>query len=257
MKPIIDIEPILNIAIDAGRAILTVYNDPEQNFDISLKQDSSPLTIADKIAHEIIYKGLKELYPEIPVISEEGRSIDYEERKNWTQYWCVDPLDGTKEFIKRNGEFTVNIALIYGQAPVLGVIYVPVQNVIYYADGTSRSWKKIPGEQPVAIKVDKRISDWVAAGSRSHADGDEDTIIKNYPVTDFIAVGSSIKFCMIAEGKAHIYFRKGPTMEWDTAAGQAIVNFSGGTVETLSGQPLLYNKPSMLNSSFLCKISTD
>jgi 3'(2'), 5'-bisphosphate nucleotidase len=253
----IAVNRILDIAVEAGKAILAVYNDPKQDFNITRKEDSSPLTIADKISHEIIYEGLTKLYPHIPVISEEGKDTPYEERKNWEYYWCVDPLDGTKEFIKRNGEFTVNIALIHNQTPVFGVIYIPTQDLLYYGDQAFGSWKQIPGQIPVQIKADKSTHDWIAVGSRSHSDLDENLVLGKYPIVDFIAVGSSIKFCMIAEGKAHIYFRKGPTMEWDTAAGQAIANFSGCTVKSLSGQPLSYNKPSMLNDSFLCIINAD
>jgi 3'(2'), 5'-bisphosphate nucleotidase len=249
-----NIDPILDIAVAAGHAIMAIYNDPAMDFNITFKGDSSPLTIADKVAHDIIYNGLIKLHPAIPVISEEGKNTPYEERKNWDHYWCVDPLDGTKEFIKRNGEFTVNIALIHNNVPVLGVIYIPAQNLLYYADSVSGSWKKTPGGKAMQIKADKRSADWIAVGSRSHSDSDENDLLKQYPVVEFIAIGSSIKFCLIAEGKAHIYYRKGPTMEWDTAAGQAIANFSGSTVEMLSGQPFLYNKPSMLNDSFLCKV---
>ncbi|WP_295670241.1 3'(2'),5'-bisphosphate nucleotidase CysQ [uncultured Mucilaginibacter sp.] len=253
----IDINSVLDIAVAAGHAIMTIYDDPEQDFNITSKEDSSPLTIADQVSHELIYKGLTKLCPQIPIISEEGKHTPYEVRKNWASYWCVDPLDGTKEFIKRNGEFTVNIALIHKQVPVLGVIYIPTQNLLYYGDSTSGSWKQTPGEEPLQIKADKSTHDWIAVGSRSHSDSDEDEVVNQYPVVNFVAVGSSIKFCMIAEGKAHLYFRSGPTMEWDTAAGQAIAHFSGCTVETLAGQPLFYNKPSMLNDSFLCKINTD
>jgi 3'(2'), 5'-bisphosphate nucleotidase len=250
----IDIDPILNIAIEAGKAILKVYTDPEQDFSITLKDDASPLTIADKISNDIICNGLRKLHPDIPIISEEEKNIAYETRKDWEYFWCVDPLDGTKEFIKKNGEFTVNIALIHKQTPVLGIIYIPVTELLYFADSATGSWKQIAGEAPISIKADKKEVGWTAVGSRSHSDADEDALLSRYPVVDFIAVGSSIKFCMIAEGKAQIYFRKGPTMEWDTAAGQAIVTYAGCTVETLTGEPLPYNKPSLLNSSFLCKI---
>jgi 3'(2'), 5'-bisphosphate nucleotidase len=257
MRITIDIDSILEIAVAAGHAIMTIYDDPEQDFNITSKEDSSPLTIADQLSHEIIYNSLTKLYPQIPIISEEGKDTPYEVRKNWACYWCVDPLDGTKEFIKKNGEFTVNIALIHNRVPVMGVIYIPTQKLLYYGDSISGSWKQTPGEGPIQIMAEKRASDWIAVGSRSHSDSDEDAVISQYPIVNFIAVGSSIKFCMIAEGKAHLYFRKGPTMEWDTAAGQAIAHFSGCTVETLSGQPLTYNKPSMLNDSFLCKVNTD
>jgi 3'(2'), 5'-bisphosphate nucleotidase len=248
----IDVNAILEIAVEAGKAILTVYN--EDDFEVSTKTDSSPLTKADKIANELICRELKRLYPTIPIISEEGKSIPYEERKNWEVYWCVDPLDGTKEFIKRNGEFTVNIALIQNQIPVLGVIYIPVQNLLYYGIETSGSWKQTPGENPIQITAINKNDEWTAAVSRSHADGEEKAILSDYPIANFIAVGSSLKFCLLAEGKAQIYLRTGPTMEWDTAAGHAIILFSGCHINTLSGKAMLYNKESLLNEGFLCKV---
>lgn len=249
----IDINAILRIAVEAGKAILTVYNHDE-DFEVSAKSDSSPLTKADKIANDMICRDLKRLYPAIPIISEEGKNIPYEERKNWEVYWCVDPLDGTKEFIKRNGEFTVNIALIRDGLPVLGVIYIPVQNLLYYGEASSGSWKQIPGEDPIQIKAVKKNNEWTAAISRSHADGEEKAILSKYPIVNFISVGSSLKFCLLAEGKAQIYLRTGPTMEWDTAAGHAIILFSGCNINTLSGREMLYNKESLLNEGFLCKV---
>lgn len=252
MIPNIDINAILEIAVEAGKAILKVYN--EEDFEVSLKTDASPLTKADKIANDLICRELKRLYPEIPIISEEGKNIPYEERKNWELYWCVDPLDGTKEFIKRNGEFTVNIALIRNNVPVLGVIYIPVQNLLYYADEAIGSWKQTPGAAAERIVAVNKKDNWTAAVSRSHADGEEKAILSNYPISDFIALGSSLKFCLLAEGKAQIYLRTGPTMEWDTAAGHAIMLFSGCNIHTLSGKPMLYNKESLLNEGFLCKV---
>jgi 3'(2'), 5'-bisphosphate nucleotidase len=253
MSVVSNVDPILKLAIAAGKAILTVYNDPKEDFDISIKADNSPLTKADKVAHKIIAKGLQSLYPEIPLISEEGRNILFEERRGWTRFWCVDPLDGTKEFIKRNGEFTVNIALIEQGLPVFGVIYAPVQDVLYFGDHKRGSWKQVPGQKAVPLRSNVKTGNWTAVGSRSHAETAESEILAQYPVDNFIAIGSSLKFCMLAEGKAQIYLRKGPTMEWDTAAGQAIACFSGCSVETLEGKPMVYNKQSLVNSGFLCK----
>lgn len=252
MNIIKDNDHILKLAVEAGEAILKVYDDPAEDFGIQLKTDNSPLTKADKVAHKVIADGLRRLYPGIPLLSEEGREIPYEERSGWTRFWCVDPLDGTKEFIKRNGEFTVNIALIDNHVPVFGVIYVPVQNVLYFGGAGIGSWKQTPGEAAVRLRTRVKSANWTAVGSRSHAEEAENEIIGRYPVTDFISVGSSLKFCMLAEGKAQIYLRKGPTMEWDTAAGQAIACYSGCSVETLDGQALRYNKASLLNSGFLC-----
>jgi 3'(2'), 5'-bisphosphate nucleotidase len=251
----IDIEQINAIAVEAGKAILEIYNGAQADFQTTLKSDSSPLTIADRISNDIIVKALKEAYPLIPIISEEGKDIPYEDRKDWATFWCVDPLDGTKEFIKRNGEFTVNIALIQNGVPVLGVIYVPVQDVLYYASEADGSWKKSTDGTVTALKVTKPAGEWVSVGSRSHASEEDEKVLAGYPVTSSITVGSSLKFCMVAEGKAQIYYRHGPTMEWDTAAGHAIANYSGARVTQPNGEAFAYNKPSLLNGSFLCIVN--
>lgn len=248
----IDIEPILDIAIEAGQSILKVYHDKSQDFQISSKSDNSPLTLADKVSHEIIMKRLTALYPLIPVLSEEGADIDYEVRKNWSLYWCVDPLDGTKEFINRNGEFTVNIALIENNEPVMGVIYSPVLNVVYYGSLKGGSFKMIPGYEPTSISVGKESADWKAIGSRSHSDPEEEEVLKKFPISTKLSIGSSLKFCLIAEGSAHIYYRKGPTMEWDTAAGQAIAVSAGASMVNALKEKFRYNKPSLLNPGFFC-----
>jgi 3'(2'), 5'-bisphosphate nucleotidase len=250
----IDIQKINEIAISAGKGILEVYHDPNADFQITSKSDDSPLTAADRVSHQIIVSALQEAYPDIPVISEEGKDIPYEQRKDWQYYWCVDPLDGTKEFIKRNGEFTVNIALIHIDTPVLGVIYVPVQNVLYYASEADGARKRSAKGETIILKTVRPDSDWVAVGSRSHASEEDEKVLAHYPVTSAISVGSSLKFCMVAEGKAQIYYRHGPTMEWDTAAGHAIAHFSGAQVTRPDGSPFIYNKPSMLNGSFLCLV---
>ncbi|RQO65888.1 3'(2'),5'-bisphosphate nucleotidase [Pedobacter sp. KBW06] len=251
----IDIAPILAIAIEAGQGILKVYHDLAQDFQITSKKDHSPLTAADQLAHDIIMKGLTALHPDIPVLSEEGAEIAYEIRKDWPLYWCVDPLDGTKEFISRNGEFTVNIALMANNEPVMGVIYSPVLNLIYYGSLRDGSFKMIPGGPAERIFVAKEKGNWKAIGSRSHADPEEEEVLKEFPVTDKLAIGSSLKFCFIAEGKAHIYYRKGPTMEWDTAAGQAIAVSAGATMLNNLKEKFLYNKPSLLNPGFFCYCS--
>jgi 3'(2'), 5'-bisphosphate nucleotidase len=248
----IDIKEIVNIAVRAGEAILGVYNGTA--VEVVLKEDNSPLTIADSLSHQVIVEGLTQLYPDIPVLSEEGSKIDYDIRKNWTCYWCVDPLDGTKEFIKRNGEFTVNIALMENNRPVFGVIYAPVLNDIYYGSIDGGSWMQRPGEEAVQIKADTSAKQWTAIGSRSHADEEEESILEQYPVTDKLSIGSSLKFCLIASGRAHIYFRKGPTMEWDTAAGHAIALGSGAIMQNAHKQEFLYNKPNLLNPGFFCMV---
>lgn len=251
----IDITPILDIAVEAGRRILEVYHDPAQDFQITSKKDHSPLTAADKVSHEVIMKGLTELHPHIPVLSEEGADVAYEIRKDWALYWCVDPLDGTKEFISRNGEFTVNIALMANNEPVMGVIYSPVLNVLYYGTLDGGSFKMTPGTSPEPIAVRKTNSNWMAIGSRSHADPEEEQVLKEFPVTERLSIGSSLKFCLIAEGKAQIYYRKGPTMEWDTAAGQAIAVGAGATMLNALKEKFEYNKPSLLNPGFFCYCS--
>ncbi|WP_146894720.1 3'(2'),5'-bisphosphate nucleotidase CysQ [Adhaeribacter aerolatus] len=251
----IDLEKLLKIAIDAGEAILVVYNNPQEAGLVKLKTDESPLTLADEASHLIIQQGLEQLTPEIPILSEEGAAIPYEERQNWEYFWCVDPLDGTKEFIHRNGEFTVNIALIHKNTPVLGVIYVPVTGDLYYGGLEMGSFKRTSTGETKTLRVQADAPEWIAIGSRSHASPDEQAILQNYPVVKSISAGSSLKFCYVAEGKAHIYYRHGPTMEWDTAAGQAIVAGSGGIMTMPNGEPFRYNKSSLLNGGFICKIN--
>jgi 3'(2'), 5'-bisphosphate nucleotidase len=251
----IDIERINAIALEAGKGILDVYNNPSADLQTVLKSDDSPLTMADRVSHQLIVDALKDAYPAIPIISEEGRDIPFEDRKDWEYFWCVDPLDGTKEFIKRNGEFTVNIALIHIDKPILGVIYVPVKDVLYYASESDGSWKRSSDGAVTALKVARPTDNWVSVGSRSHASEEDEKVLAAYPVVSSISVGSSLKFCMVAEGKAQIYYRHGPTMEWDTAAGHAIANYSGAKVTQPNGQPFRYNKPSLLNGSFLCIVA--
>ena len=248
----LEIEELLSIAREAGKVVLDVYDDEKKFEEIKFKPDHSPLTLADQASNDLIVNRLKLLTPNIPILSEEGRDITYEERKNWEYFWCVDPLDGTKEFINRNGEFTINIALIKNGIPVLGIIYVPVTNIMYYANQETGGWKINSDGVKSSIKVDKNSIDWVSVGSRSHASDVEKEVLARYPIVKSVAIGSSLKFCLVAEGLAHIYFRHGPTMEWDTAAGQAILTLSGGQMTTLSGEPFLYNKPSLLNGSFIC-----
>ncbi len=249
----IDIQKIIDIAETAGRAIIKIYRTG--NFEVEIKSDNSPLTIADKTSNDIILKGLAELYPEIPVISEEGKGIPYETRKKWDAFFLVDPLDGTKEFIKRNGEFTVNIALIRDRFPVMGVIYVPESEILYYADEFDGAWKKTKDTGPVHIGVNRNFEDGlIAVQSRSHSSDAEQKFYSHFNIIDSISKGSSLKFCMIAEAAADIYYRNGPTMEWDTAAGQAILEIAGGCV--LAGtKRFIYNKKSLLNPGFTCYAS--
>ena len=250
-------QSLSQIAIKAGKAILEIYNDESQFKKIDYKADDSPLTLADQKANEIIIKAIKKEFTEIPFISEEGKQTDYKLRKNWDYFFLIDPLDGTKEFIKRNGEFTVNIALIRNKIPVLGVIYAPVLDTIYWGfseETGSEAFKKVGNEQ--AIKLDSKLknSDRTAVRSKSHATEGESTVLEKYAIQNEISVGSSLKFCMVAEGKADLYYREGPTMEWDTAAGQAILEAAGGKVYIGDSEKeeFRYNKENLLNSGFLC-----
>lgn len=255
----VQIVTLQNIAIAAGKKILEIYHDSDFSQVVDFKDDSSPLTLADKAAHEVIVAELKNHYPEIPIISEEGKNIPYDVRKDWETFWLVDPLDGTKEFIKRNGQFTVNIALIHQHRPVVGVIYTPVTEELYYAATSDQAsdmevgaFKRVSSEHPQKISVRKQQDHKVAVRSSSHASEEEDAVLSEYGVSESISRGSSLKFCMVAEGIADVYYRHGPTMEWDTAAGQAIVEGAGGQVFQGAGrEPFVYNKESLLNGSFL------
>lgn len=258
----------LTIAIKAALAasgeILKIY---ATNFAVENKGDNSPLTIADKNANNIIVSYLKGTG--IPIISEENKQVSYANRKEWKQCWIVDPLDGTKEFVKRNGEFTVNIALVSEGIPVLGVIYVPVSKTLYFTNSNQTKSFKIKLESDDKsigfifenAKEIKPISHERGvvkiAGSRSHQNDETRQFIASIEATNDVAVvsrGSSLKFCMIAEGEAHLYPRFAPSMEWDTAAGQAICQAAGvAVIDNNTGQPLLYNKENLLNPYFLVK----
>jgi 3'(2'), 5'-bisphosphate nucleotidase len=253
----INIEALLSIAKEAGIATLQIYN---KYFEIEVKDDRSPLTEADKRSNEIIISHLWNLHPEIPIISEETKQTPYTVRKRWTNFWLIDPLDGTKEFIRKNGEFTINIALVSDKTPVLGVIYVPVKEMFYYAVKGHGSYKIENGKKAVRIRSDRKRdkNDLIVVGSRSHASEELYEFVegkkKEYDEVTLISSGSSLKFCLVAEGKADIYPRTGPTYEWDTAAGHAIILESGKAVyDFTTGEPLLYNKEDLLNSWFIVR----
>lgn len=243
-------QELIAIALEAGKKIMDIYLHDDFHESIDFKADNSPLTKADKAAHLVIDGALKRLWSEIPVLSEEGKHADYNERKQWNRFWLVDPLDGTREFIKRNGQFTVNIALIENGYPVLGLVYVPVQHTLYWGDADGAS-KIIDGvETPIRVKSnDTTIT---AVGSRSHSSQEEADVMAKYRVEQTVAVGSSLKFCLVADGSADLYYRHGPTMEWDTAAGQSVVEAAGGSVLLPDGKRFRYNKENLLNSSFYC-----
>ena len=244
------LDEVIDLAQDAGRRIMQFY---KQDVNIEHKEDLTPLTAADMASHNAIVAGLSVLTPDIPVISEESAGIPFEERARWDCYWLVDPLDGTREFIKHNGEFTVNIALIRNHQPVLGVIFVPVNGLCYYACDEQGAFKQERDSLPVPIHVRPYDPQHrVVAGSRSHHSDKMDEFLTNLGKHMLVNMGSSLKSCLVAEGKADIYPRFGPTSEWDTAAAHCIVEQAGGVLTDLQMNPLRYNtKESLLNPSFL------
>ena len=248
-------------AFEAGKKILHIY---ETDFSVETKSDDSPLTLADKMGHDKIVSFLKET--NIPILSEEGKHLSYNERKDWKTFWLVDPLDGTKEFVKRNGEFTVNIALIHNGSPIMGVIYVPVKAELYFAMKDLGSYKISRDavisdlddliEKSIKLPIEYNRENYVIVGSRSHSSVETEELFyekkKEHGNVDFMAVGSSLKFCMVAEGKADAYARYAPTMEWDTGAGDAICRMAGFQVLQYNTDiPLRYNKKNLLNPWFL------
>ncbi|MEO7252098.1 MAG: 3'(2'),5'-bisphosphate nucleotidase CysQ [Arenimonas sp.] len=243
------LEPVLQLARDAGAAIMQIY---VQDFSVEHKDDCSPLTAADMAAHHLIVDGLQRLTPDIPVLSEESASIAWAERRTWARYWLVDPLDGTREFVRKNGEFTVNIALIDAGVAVFGVVYAPALDELHYGirdigaficDGDSRV--------PVASRR-PAVAPLRVAGSRSHMDARSAAAIQRMGEVSLLGMGSSLKFCRMAEARLDVYPRFAPTSEWDTAAGQCVLEAAGGVVLTLDGKPLRYNgKDSLLNPDFL------
>ncbi|MEJ8567054.1 3'(2'),5'-bisphosphate nucleotidase CysQ [Elongatibacter sediminis] len=241
---------IAAIAQRAGAAILEVYH---RDFEVTHKEDTSPLTEADLASHRLIRDELAALTPDIPLLSEESAEIDFETRSAWNEYWLVDPLDGTKEFVNRNGEFTVNIALIRRHEPVLGVVFVPVTGVTYIGEPGRGAWRYAEGESPQGIAVRQPCpSPAVVVGSRSHANPLLEKHLSGLGGHELVSMGSSLKFCRVAEGEADFYPRLGPTSEWDTAAAHAVVTGAGGAVVTLNGEPLRYNlEDSLLNPEFL------
>jgi 3'(2'), 5'-bisphosphate nucleotidase len=263
----LDLKACLNVAIpaalEAGQAILSVYESADCN--VEYKNDNSPLTCADRASHEVIMRFLTDT--PYPVLSEEGRSVPFEERRVWNPLWIVDPLDGTKEFIKRNGEFTVNIALAEDGVPVCGVVYVPVTGVLYFAARGIGSWRTVvadaswPGleailDSAVRLPLSASREAYVIMGSRSHGSPELEAFVEQarrvHGVVEFVPAGSSLKICRVADGSADVYPRLGPTMEWDTAAGHAIARFAGkGLYQWGTNMPLTYNKTNLLNPWFV------
>ena len=242
--------PTVEIAKEAGEAITEIYNS---GFDYQLKKDLSPITAADNLSHKIITERLQILTPEIPILSEEDCNIPYKIRSQWTKYWLVDPLDGTKEFINRNGEFTVNIALIDKNTPILGVIHIPVSNETYWGSKGNHSFYSNENNNVERIYVSENHQNPIRlVASRSHPSEMLNDLLEKIIDYEIIKVGSSIKFCHIASGQADCYPRFGPTSEWDTAAGEAIVSSAGGHVVAASGNSMKYNvKKEYLNPNFI------
>ena len=241
---------IIKIAKAAGDEILKIY---DTEFEVDVKSDDSPLTAADLASHMCIVNGLKALDPTTPILSEESADIPYSVRRGWPVYWLVDPLDGTKEFIKRNGEFTVNIALIQGNQAILGVVYVPVTGITYAASEETGAIKIDNQGGTRAIRVSTLGSEPIrVVGSRSHASPDLAAYLEFLGEHAMVPMGSSLKLCLVAEGAADVYPRHGLTSEWDTAAAQAVVEYAGGKVVDWQGAPILYNtKAEFLNPFFL------
>ncbi len=246
------LKQVSDIARRAGQEILAVYSSG--TFATTRKSDDSPLTLADTRAHRAISSALQALTPEVPVLSEEGASVDWAVRAAWPRHWLVDPLDGTKEFLHQNDEFTVNVALVVGDAPVLGVVYAPALELLYSAGSGLGAWKEQRGTGAVRVQSGPRPAGTalVVAESRSHPSAELEAYLKTIRVERRIQVGSSLKFCWVAEGKADIYPRFGTTMEWDTAAGDCVYRHSGREGERFS--PLRYNTPSLRNDHFVVGI---
>jgi 3'(2'), 5'-bisphosphate nucleotidase len=242
-------EACIELAREAGAAIMEVY---AQGFEVESKADASPLTAADLASHRIICAGLSALKPDVPVLSEESTAINWPTRREWSRYWLVDPLDGTREFVKKNGEFTVNIALIDNGASVLGVVYAPALECMVHAERGVGAFLR-DGATDIALMTQQPAPTPLrVAASRSHLDARTAAALEKMGATERIGMGSSLKFCRIAEGRIDVYPRFGPTSEWDTAAGQCVVEAAGGAVLTLDGAPLRYNtKESLLNPDFI------
>lgn len=243
-------ETVIAIAQDAAAAIMQVY---ASGFDVVLKDDDSPVTAADLAANQVIVNGLSRLTPDLPILSEESAMVDWETRRHWGAYWLVDPLDGTREFIKRNGEFSVNIALIYQGAATFGVVLAPVTGVVWHAMRGEQAFRRqglhdtvlhtrVPAQAPLRV-----------AASRSHRSLRTRALLQRMGDIETVAQGSSLKFCRIAEGDLDVYPRLGPTSEWDTAAGQCVLHAAGGiVVSAASGKPFRYNRrESLLNGDFM------
>lgn len=246
------LESIISASRDAGDAIMKIYDQVDRG--IETKGDDSPLTKADLAANKILCDILEDIAPEIPIISEENKNLTYMDRAGWEYCWIVDPLDGTKEFIKKNGEFTTNVALVHRGEPVLGVIFAPALDEMYWASEGNGAFMELDGEVTEMVAADYLSTDkhLKLVCSRSHLNDDTQAVVDQYDEPELVASGSSLKFMMIAKGEAHVYPRMAPTMEWDTCAAQAILQEAGGhVIEAETGEPMHYNKENLLNPYFI------
>ncbi len=240
---------LMPIAAAAGAAIMQIY---DAGFTVQRKEDNSPLTLADLESQRVIIDGLRRITPDIPILSEESAQAPWVERQTWRELWVVDPLDGTREFVKRNGEFTVNIALVVEHEPVLGVVAAPAQGLVYWGASRVGAFSHHHGAEQIPIRVSAPHNPLRVVGSRSHASAETAAYLELLGPHVMTGIGSSLKFCLVAEGKADLYPRFGPTSEWDTAAGQALLEAAGGHVTRLDGHRLRYNcRDSIINGDFL------
>lgn len=255
---LVELENVIPIIMDAGKAVKEIY---EIDFGIYFKEDKSPLTEADRVSNDILKRGLTEHFPGIPIISEEEKEVSYEVRKDWEHFWLIDPLDGTKEFIKKNGEFTINVALIEKDTPILGVVYAPALNLVYYAQRGRGAYKfDLNTKEETKLPSERRECDIIkVVVSRSHLSRETEEFVEmlksRYGDVEFVSVGSSLKICLVAEGKADIYPRLGPTMEWDTAAAHVVALESGCKLYVYPFEEgyksLRYNKKDIKNPYFV------
>ena len=247
------IEDICQLARDAGQAILRYYGSSDTRQAVAWKENATPLTMADRDAHAVIADGLRRLTPDIPVLSEEGDIPEYDARREWTRFWLVDPLDGTKEFTKGIGEFTVNIALIENGESTVGVIYAPVLDLMYWARAGAGTWRQESGATAERVYSGERPTTGgrIIAQSRSHPSAELESYLATIQVAERISLGSSLKFCWVADGRADVYPRFGPTMEWDVAAGDCIYRESVRDGHERRQTPFTYNKRELRNGSFV------
>jgi 3'(2'), 5'-bisphosphate nucleotidase len=246
---------LIKLLQTAGRLIMDVYQSNEAA-EVEWKSDNSPLTAADKRSNDFLTEQLIQLDSSIPVMSEESAQSEFSQRKEWRRYWCLDPLDGTKEFIKRNGQFTINLALLEDAEPIIGLIHVPASGDTFWAVRGEGAFKH-DGSVSSPIRANHKKDGWIAVSSSTHGSPEEEEALRHFPIEQFIKAGSALKFCYIASGLADVYFRHGPTMEWDTAAGHVLVQEAGAIFRYMSSESHHYNKPSLYNPSFLVHIHHD